>query len=302
PEEGSKFSGIEGTVLDAVRVIEDGNVRTVVEVLFQYGHSFIVQTYKLPKIGTEVEVEVRVLWNEKSKMLKLSVPTPLPEAYLLGQVAYGVEALPTDGQEVVSQKWQAVVSDKAGVALTCVNDGIYGSDFADGELRLSLLRSPGYSGHPIVDRPIMLQDRFSPRIDQGERLYRFWFKAGGVQERLEAIDCEALFHNEKPFVLSFFPHGSGTKPLPSVLLSDATVQMTTLKRAEDSDDYVIRLFEPTGRSRSTSVMIPVLGIEYVVVLNGFEVKTYRIHADIWAMEEMSLMEERSSERVDTKSM
>lgn len=42
PEEGSSFSGIDGTELDAVRVIEDGDVRTVVEALFQYGHSFIV--------------------------------------------------------------------------------------------------------------------------------------------------------------------------------------------------------------------------------------------------------------------
>lgn len=133
------------------------------------------------------------MWNEKSKMLKLSVPTAIEAAHLLGQVAYGVEALPTDGREAVSQKWQAVVSDKVGMALTCVNDGTYESDFVDGELPLSLLRSPGYSGHPI---------------------------------------------------------------------------------AEDSDDYVIRLFEPTGRSRSTNVVIPVLGIQHVVMLVAFEVKTY----------------------------
>lgn len=76
------------------------------------------------------------MWNEKSKMLKLSVPTAIEAAHLLGQVAYGVEALPTDGREAVSQKWQAVVSDKVGMALTCVNDGTYESDFVDGELPL----------------------------------------------------------------------------------------------------------------------------------------------------------------------
>ena len=70
----SEYSGVEKGLLDSVRIIEDGSVRTVVEAVFSYGFSFICQRYKLPKKGTEIEVEVRVLWNEKSKMLKLSIP------------------------------------------------------------------------------------------------------------------------------------------------------------------------------------------------------------------------------------
>ena len=145
----AKFAGLRKPALEPVRVIEDGEVRSVIEVLLQFEDSFICQRYKLPKFGTEIEVEMDVAWNQKNQMLKLSVPTPFADAKYIGQVAYGVGELPANGNEAVAQKWTAVVSKKNNCAVTCINDGIYGSDFSKGELRLSLLRSPAYSGHPI---------------------------------------------------------------------------------------------------------------------------------------------------------
>ncbi len=171
-----------------MRVIEDGAVRTVIEALLSHEHSFICLHYKLPKHGTEIEIQARVLWNETGRVLKLAIPTLVPAPRYFGQVAYGVQELPTDGREVVAQKWVGVFAADQGMGLTCINDGAYGSDFCDGELRLSLLRSPGYAAHPILDRPIMPQDRFSPRIDQGERSFMFWMNAGPGQERRERVE------------------------------------------------------------------------------------------------------------------
>nr|WP_290439074.1 glycoside hydrolase family 38 C-terminal domain-containing protein [Paenibacillus sp. GP183] len=290
-EEGTRFSGIRGSRLESVRMIEDGAVRTVVEALFEYGDSFIIQTYKLPKKGTEIEVQIRAHWNEKSKMLKLSIPTLLVEGRYWGQVAYGRNELPGNGNEAVSQKWLAVIDEKQDLALTCINDGVYGSDYNDGEVRISLLRSAGYSGHPIGDRPIMAQDRYSSRIDQGERLYRFWFNAGKTSERMEFIDREALSLNEKPFVLSFFPSGSGALPENALTLSDSTVLLTAFKRAELSNDYIIRLFEPTGTARETTLTIPALGIKQEIKLGKFEIKTLRLDVAAKKIKEASLMEE-----------
>ncbi len=111
PEEASRASGVASPSLPPVRVVEDGPVRTVVEAIFRYGNSFIFQRYKLPKQGTEVEIEVRVHWLEKDRMLKLSLPTLLRGGRYLGQTAFGVAELRADGDEVVAQKWVAVVSD-----------------------------------------------------------------------------------------------------------------------------------------------------------------------------------------------
>ncbi|HHY48743.1 MAG TPA: alpha-mannosidase, partial [Alphaproteobacteria bacterium] len=225
PAEGTAFSGVRGRVLESVRVIEDGAVRTVVEALLSYERSAICLHYKLPKQGTEVEIQARVLWAEKGCVLKLAIPTRIPDPRYFGQVAYGVQELPTDGREVVAQKWVAAFSADERLGLTVINDGTYGSDFCDGELRLTLLRSPGYAAHPILDRPIMPQDRFSPRIDQGERQFTFWLNAGPGRERRQRVDREALAHNERPVALSFFPSGAGIPAQASVRLSDGVVQM-----------------------------------------------------------------------------
>lgn len=288
-EAGTAFSGVTAGTIPSVRVIEDGPARSVIEAVFEYETSRVCQQYLLPKKGTEIEVRTRVHWNEKDRMLKLSIPTALTGAKYLGQTAFGVQELPSNGNEAVAQKWTAVVSGD-GRALTCINDGTYGSDYSEDGLRLTLLRSPSYSGHPIFDRPIVPQDRYTPRIDQGERLFRYWINAGAAENRLQAIDREALVKNEKPFALSFFPSGAGEAPKQLAVLSDDVVQMSAAKMAEDGSGLVIRLFEPTGNARTTTLSLPFCGLEHEVRLGGFEVKTLKIDPKTGSVVETDLLE------------
>ncbi|SDN93164.1 alpha-mannosidase [Paenibacillus sp. yr247] len=289
--QGTRYSGLPGKSIDSVRIVEDGEARTVVEALMTYGDSSICQTYKLPKQGTEIQVDVLVHWNEKKSMLKLAVPTLFNDAQYRGQVAYGTDELPNNGREVVSQKWVGVFSEAHNVAFTCTNDGIYGSDLLDGEMRLSLLRSPGYSALPGGKKTnTMPRDRFSNRMDQGERKYSFWFKGSELAERVASVDREALAHNEKPYALTYFPSGAGELPKPLITLNDDVVQMTAFKKAEASEDYIIRLFEPTGQPRSTVIHLPALGIEQQVELGKFEMKTLRLDVEAGRLTEENVME------------
>ena len=289
-DEGGRFSGIETGLPDSVRVIEDGPVRTVVEVALCYRNSFIFERYKLPKQGTEIELELRVFWNEKDKMLKLSIPTLIKEGKYLGQVAYGLDELPSNGDEAVSQKWVAIVSQKSDMALTVINDGVYGSDFLNGELRISLLRSPAYSADPVEGRPMLVQDRYVPRHDQGERIFRFWLKAGKANERLKKVDRESLFKNEKPYVLCFSPPGSGKKAKPFAVLSDNAVQITALKKAEQGNCLIIRLFEPEGKKQETFLSLPFIPIKRKIVLSPFEIKTLKFNLKTHQFQEVDLLE------------
>lgn len=276
-QQGSKFSGLPldgpGMKLDSVRVIEDGPARSIIEAVLAYGQSSICQHYKLPKFGTEIEVQTRVYWNEKTRMLKLSVPTIGDNNKYIGQVAYGVGELPRDGDEAVAQKWIAVISQKRDFALTCINDSIYGSDFSKDGLRLTLLRSAAYASDQWPNIP---QDRFLPRMEQGQSSFRFWFNGGRVRERLERIDREALVKNEKPFVVPFFPSGKGKKPNRLAVLSDDVIQITAIKRAESNNDLIIRLFEPTGKSGTTVLSLPFMNRKIPVALGGFEIRTLRV--------------------------
>jgi len=317
--EAARFSGVSAKRLPAVRVIEDGPVRVVIESLLQHGNSAICQRYKLPRTGTEIEVETRVLWQEKDRMLKLSLPTPWRAGRALGQVAYGVQELPSTGDEAVAQKWLALVSPgesgqssskRSGSdprALTVINDSTYGCDFQRGELRLSLLRAPAHAGHPTgTDRPIVQQDRFVPRMDQGEYVFRFWLNGGQAKDRLSAVDREALAHNEPCPTLSYWPSGEGDLPAAGPVLSDRAVQVTAFKSAEDGDDLIVRLFEPTGRARRTTLSLDCAGatdkpdgsrgddrVEYrtQVRLRPFELKTLRLNRRSGQFSEVSLLEE-----------
>jgi alpha-mannosidase len=290
--DAARFAGVAAKRLSPVRVIEDGPVRSVIEALFRYGDSAISQRYKLPRIGTEIEVEIRIYWQEKDRMLKLSFPTPWPESSLLGQVAYGVEELHNDGDEMVAQKWVALVSQKDSNAMSVINDCTYGCDAKGGELRLSLLRSPAHACHPTFsDRPLTQQDRLTPRVDQGEHVFRFWVNGGTEHDRLSTVDREALAHNEKSFALSYWPSGEDEVTPGGPRLSDRVVQLTVFKRAEDGHDLIVRLFEPTGQRRKTTLSVAAWDIKVPVQMSPFELKTLRVNLKTGQSREVSLLED-----------
>ncbi len=202
PEEAARFCGIREGFIDPVRVIEEGPVRTVVEAILAHGDSRVLIHYKIPKRGTEIEIGVRVFWAERDTMLKLGLTPKLRAARFMGQVAFGADELPSNGDEAVAQKWLALVSESDGAALTVANDGVYGSDWDGAGLRLSLLRSPAYAADTWEDKLAVARDRFVARQDTGERTFRFWLNGGPLRERMDAIDREALAHNEAPYVLA----------------------------------------------------------------------------------------------------
>lgn len=288
--ETADFADAAQNSLSPVRVIEDGPVRTVVEVLFKYNTSTIVTHYKLPKTGSEIELELRIYWNEKTKMLKLNIPTIVGNYNYVGQVAYGVEELPKNGDEVVSQKWCGVLDKKKDIAFTCINDGIYGSDFSEKGLRLTLLRSPAYAAEEIEK---MVQERFRPRIDQGERIFHFWFNMGSLEERLNNIDREALAKNEKPYILPFYPPGSDGMPRALLQIENRSIQMTTCKLAEESNDIIIRLFNPGNNSQECRIFFPMWQKHTTLHFEKYEIKSLKIDKE-GHIQNTSLMEKKET--------
>jgi len=277
PAEAAEFAGVNRPELPPIRIIEDGAIRTTVEALLQFNHSRMCLRYKIPRRGSEVEVELRVYWQEKDRLLKLSLPTPFRDGACWGEIPYGVESCDRPGEELVMQRWAGVASADGQRMLTVVNDGIHGWDFSAGELRLTMLRSPAYSGHPITgNEHILRQDRFEPRLDQGERCFRFWLNAGEGRIRRERIDLEAVLHHETPMALCAWSMDSKHPILPGIMLSNPTVRLAALKMAESEPWVIIRLFETTGAARTTKVNLPTLNMSFTITLKSFELKTIAV--------------------------
>lgn len=290
-KEVSEFSGLPENELEPVRVIEDGEVRTVVEALFSYRNSFICQRYKLPKKGTEIEVETRVYWLEKDKLLKLSIPTCLTDAQYYGQTIFGSEKMQSNGSEVVSQKWSGVFSNSQDRAVTLVNNGTHGSNCLNGEFRVSLLRSAGYATSDFHGRLAMDPNRLTDRMDQGERIYKFWLNAGKSEDRRNNIDREAQLHNEEPYALSYCPPGEGKLPGRLIELDNAAIILAALKRSEYHDTYIIRLQNPMAEEKKTKLLIPFKGISREFVFESFEVKTLELDLEKESIEEINMLED-----------
>jgi alpha-mannosidase len=291
--EGNVFSGIiDENKIDSVRVIEDGAVRTIIEAVMKYDNSFICIRYHLPKKGTQIKVTAKVYWHEKMKMLKLSIPTTIDNASYTGQQAYGSEKLLINGDEMVSHKWNVLYNRNK--ALSIINTGTYGSDVLGNEMRISLLRSAGYSAgksdFSVRHKYIMPQDRFSPYMDQGERDYEFFLDASDTNTRLNLIERESAVCNEKPVALSFFPSGQGKKIKPFAILSDEVITMPVFKKSEDKKSYVIRLFNPTDKKRTTVLQIPMLRWEKEFIVGKYQVRSFKFDISTKQITETDLIE------------
>lgn len=290
-EETAATSGSPLTKLPPVRIVEDGPVRTVIEALFRYERSYACVHYTVPRLEAGFGVSIRVYWSEKDRMLKLSVPTALGEGPCLGQVAYGVEQFDRRGEELLAQMWVAVLSEDREFALSVVNDRTYGFDVQAGELRCSLLRSAAYAAHPVADDiPIVPHYRFIPRIDQGERVFRFWISAGPAADRLARIEREAAIRNAPPFALCCYPTGEGTEPRPPVLLDNPALQLTALKLAEDGRRLVLRLFESSGKPQQTRLKLPAFDLTQDLEFGPFELKTLTVDPQTREIREADLLE------------
>jgi len=67
--------------------------------------------------------------------------------------------------------------------------------------------------------------------------------------------------------------------------------MTAFKRAANGKDLIVRLFEPTGRRRTTTLTLPCAGVRMPVQLGPFEIKTLRIALHSGDVREVNLLEQ-----------
>lgn len=285
PEEAAAIAGVKKPLFP-VNVIENGDVRAVIEVIALCRHSWTVMQWIWPKLGGPLELRMRVFSDETDTLFKLRIPgTMNGDVHYLGQDAFGTAELDMDGTEQVSQQWVAL-SD-AQKALAVINDGIYGSDYTDGCVNLSLMRNPAYCSHRLLDRDYLPQDRYSRRMDQGGHDYSFQFVGGTHDEVFSCVDTMAQAFNEPPYALCFFPPKTDmTLPQPALLFEEKTpVLMTSLQKV-DVDTYRIRLFNPADCAHVVKLYAPVWQLRESITVPAREVLAVQINKQCMRMTDL----------------
>ena len=275
-----EFLGVKEPVAP-VRMIEDGEVRTVIEADFVYGNSFAVVRYLIPKAGSAVEMEIQIICNEREKMFRLALPVVLENPTVYSETMFGVEPAYMDGRESVSQRFD-LIKGKEGLRLAVLNDCVYGGSFVDGVWYKNLLRTSSYCAHPIDDRQVLPSDRYLPRMECGRSSFRFRLIAGDEALTEYEAALQAQIMNEPAMAVSFFPCGDNRAQYLSpeaAVRVDGRVLVSVIGqpgRSESEKALTLRLYEPEGKSGSFSVEVPAFGVSFKGDISPCEIKTYRI--------------------------
>ncbi len=274
-EEVKDFSSVSG--LEPVHPIESGSVRKTVEALVKYKNSKAVLQYTLSEFSDEIKVSLRIMWSESQKMAKFSVNGKIDNGRCFGQVAYGVQEFTENVRENCSQKYVYMSNGKERLGV--VNNGTYGFSKIDSSMFITLLRSAVYCAHPIDGRETMPKDRYVPHMEQGERYFELLISGG----KKEKIECElprlAEHFNKRPMSVSVYPN-SREKKVENFFASEGDpVEISAIKRADDGDGYIVRVFNPFDRTASVRLNFNIFKKSVNLTLSAFEVKTVRVNDD-----------------------
>ncbi len=264
-EEANAFAGYPEEKISNVRIVEDGAVRTKVQAFFKYNRSTAVVEYTLPKDNAYIDVHILMYSQEPLKMLKYSLDTSLCGTPF-GATAFGEQELFDDGRESVYHKWCGIREGEN--ALYVINRGTYGGSFTKKGIKLSLLRTPVYSAHPIHDRQIAPHNRHMDHIDMGERQFSYRITTE------KNIERAAHIYNEAPRPLSFFPAGSGEKLPSAITVDNPEVVLSSVQKSENG--YRLTLLNFSENANQAHIIIPSMNKELDVDFGTFEYKTIEI--------------------------
>ncbi len=248
-----------------VKVVEDGDVRMKIQAFFNYKKSNAVIEYTIPKMGTYIDVNITIYSNEPNVMLKYKLDTNF-SGTPYGQTAFGSETLYNDEKEAVYHKWCGIKSNENN--LYVLNKGTYGGSFTNNTIKLSLLRTPVYSAHPIRQRQLVPHNRFLNHIDMGER--QFFFRITTE----ENVDKQAQIFNEEPQIISFFPSGEGEKMGSFITIDNDNVILSSLRHKDDG--YELTLFNTIDNETNATISIPALEKQINISFGKSEFKIIKV--------------------------
>lgn len=219
---------------ESVELVEKGPVRVAIEVVKKFGNSTIKQRISLgPTPGIRFDTEID--WREEDKMLKVAFPVKINSSRATYEIQFGNVERPTHYNtswdmarfEVCAQKWVDLSEGDLGVAL--LNDGKYGHDINGNVMRMSLLRAPKAP---------------DPECDMGIHRFSYVLLPHFGPYNYADVVHAAYAHNAPMRYAFVEPHaGSETHLNPLVTCDDRNVVIEAVKKAEDSNDLIVRLYE-----------------------------------------------------------
>lgn len=222
--------------VSAVDVTESGPVRTVIKVTRKFLSSTIEQSFIFYADLPRIDVDYTVDWKEKKILLKADFPVDVNATEATYDIQFGNYKRPTHRNtlwdfaqfEVVGHKWVDLSDNSFG--LSVLNDCKYGHDIKDGHIRTSLLRCA-----------------VNPNSEQDREVHHFTYS---IYPHAGSVDTSDVVNQGYSLNLPLYcVSGKAAHDSYSLVSTDKdNVIIETVKKAEDSDDVVIRAYETWNRT------------------------------------------------------
>jgi alpha-mannosidase len=230
---GRPISGFESW-----RVLESGPLRATIEIRRSFGESTIVQRYSLRAGSPRLDIATEIDWHERRTLLRALFPLAIRATHATFETSYGAVKRSTQRNtsweraqyEVPGHRWVDLSEPEYGISL--LNNGRYGHSALGSTLGLTLLRS-SLDPDPLADigRHSFTYALYPHRGD--------WVSGGTVEA---AIDLNS------PLISRLGSGGMTDENVtPSSWFAVEGLTLGALKLAEDSEDIILRLYDPYGR-------------------------------------------------------
>ncbi|WP_130859037.1 alpha-mannosidase [Gracilibacillus phocaeensis] len=228
--------------------------------IYQYGNSTIEQSICLTLNSRRLDFKTKTNWQESNKMLRTSFPLHIRSTHVHCDIQFGYMERPTHRNtswdfakdEISAHQWIDMSEPNYGVAL--LNDCKYGHRAEGNELDINLLRSSG-SPDPEADRAEhAFTYSFYPH--QGDFIAGDVYKEGyelNVPVRSTELEGAQQNNNTSSFVQIEGNH----------------VMLATLKKAENDNDIIIRLYETSGSHSQVQLLLNI-DVEEIIETNLLE--------------------------------
>jgi alpha-mannosidase len=234
--------------VDSITTTGSGSERGVVRIARHWGSSRFVQEIVLDSGSHEVQVVNDIDWHETHVLLKAAFPLAASSSKATYEIPYGSIERPTTRNnswdsaffEVPAIRWADLGDGQHGFSL--INESKYGYDAKGNTLRLSLLRSSVWP---------------DPEADRGHHHFSYWLypHAGDWKSAL------TVHHGyEDNYRLTAMQVGRHEGALPArhsfISVSPANVVLTAVKKAEDNNALIFRVYESAGQKSDVTLRVP----------------------------------------------
>jgi alpha-mannosidase len=231
-----------------IQVVEQGPLRAAVRVVRETEGSRFIQTVRLSAgdAGNRIEFSDVIEWRTANANLKATFPFTAanPNATYNWDIGT-VERGNNDERkfEVPSHQWFDLTDRSGTFGVTILSDCKYGSDKPDDNtLRLTLLRTPGIAPRAGY------ADQSTQDWGRHEIVYGLASHAGDY--RRAQTDWHAQRLNQPLIAFESSKHPGPLGKTFSILRTNSSrVRVLALKKAEDTDEVIVRIVELDGREQ-----------------------------------------------------